>query len=155
MPRPSNLPPVNQNKLTQLVGGTYTNALRLATSAGKYLGYTSFQATDIPVNAIWVLRQGSFRQSRGYWIFRPGMDRCWQAVNSNGPLTYWNADGTAKRVPQAWELFLFEIVDASAGGIRIRNVHDWPLGGSVVLGSDGFRCDASPQNATTLYVEFL
>lgn len=132
-----------------LVNGTYFQALRLGFGGGEYLDY-SFHLSNLAANATWVLTQGKYNQLTGYWIFRPDVKMCWQAVNANGPLDYWNQDGRAKGNPEDWELFVFELVDAAAGVVRVKNIY----GRYVRFALGSFVCDTGPDDAGHFYVDF-
>lgn len=94
-----------------------------------------------PANVIknapaWVPQRGQYNELHGYWIFLPNANKCWQAVNTNGPLQYWNQDGLARGKPQDWELFVFE--DANNGKVRIKNIY----GRYINFNGGSFECTA-------------
>ena len=72
-------------------------------------------------------------------------------MNANGPLDFWNWDGLASpAIPQDWELFVFELVDANAGVVRVKNIY----GRYVRFAPPGLACDAGLGNDAHFYVEF-
>jgi hypothetical protein len=99
-------------------GGIAT--ISLAIGDNEYFGQW-FQV--VANTTLWRPDRGSYNGLHGYWIFRPDARMCWQAVNANGPLRYWNQDGQAQGNPEDWELFVFEAVDASKGQVRIKNIY--------------------------------
>ena len=139
---------VDPAKLNQLVNGQYFNAIRLGYGVGTYLTH-SFYALPDQGNSIWVPQKGQYNALTGYWIFRNDCHQCWQAVNCNGPLALWNSDGHAQGNPEDWELFIFELVDANTGSVRVRNIY-----GRYVRYGSPFVCDADANNSATFTVEF-
>ena len=91
----------------------------------------------------WVPTKGRYNNLQGYWMFHPTENRCWQAVNANGPLRYWNEDGQAAGNPEDWELFVFE--NTGGGNVRIKNVY----GKYVAFTGGQFVCNAGQGQAAT------
>ena len=119
--------------LAQLLGYTYTQALYLGANAGSYMNGSFGLSPGTPtggVGQLWVFTPGTFSPNptttlRGYYIWRQGAPQCWQAVNTKGPLAYWNPTGKpTTATPQDWELFRVEQVDATLKTVRFRSVYD-------------------------------
>jgi hypothetical protein len=143
--------PADAEKLQQLVGLQYFGTYKLGFGAGQYLDH-GFSLSPSSENVIWYNKAGSYDtyHFHGYWIFIPGINECWQAVNANGPLDLWNKDGNAHGNPQDWELFIFEYADGTNSSVHVRNI--W--GKYVRYASPRFVCDADRNNAATFYPVF-
>lgn len=138
--------------MTQLVNTNYFNVMRLSVRGGEFFSH-DFKLTRQKREADWSLQRGSYNKLRGYWVFLPSVRKCWQAVNANGPLRYWNEDGAAQagKNPEDWELFLFEPIDLNDATIKIRNVY----GRYIRYHEDRFICDApSIVDGTTFVAQF-
>src|SRR5665213_4122714 len=166
-------PSVGQDKFTSLIQNQYAGNVVLQQIGGQYLGY---DFTLSPGVATWELRLAEYRgrycgndvDLHGYWIFRPGVNRCWQAVNrGGGPLVYWNQDGHAVGNPEDWELFNFATVDASQQTVKIFNgsfgrsqtacgIHIDPNWRYLVgLTATTFSCNETGANAAIFNVQFV
>jgi hypothetical protein len=128
----------------QLVAGNYVGGLSLLIAGSNYWFGENFQLTNSNPPR-WRMRIGNYNgswQVHGYWIFRPTIWQCWQAYNYGSPFRYWNADGTQHEpndLPQDWELFKFELANASQGTVRIRQARS---GSYVGMNGDTFNLDA-------------
>jgi hypothetical protein len=110
--------------------------ITLSVAQNEYLSET-FQLTNNKTH--WRPDRGSYNGLHGYWIFRPSVRQCWQAVlNAGSYLRYWNTDGQAQGNPEDWELFIFEKADGGIDQVVIRNIY----GGYVNFVGGFFRCNA-------------
>ena len=141
-------------KAQRLVNRQYTGPFRLWYGNEQYLGH-DFRVQGLPApgqpdRTVWIARYGQYGHYMGYWIYLPNANKCWQAVNANGPLRYWNEDGQASGPPEDWELFLFRNVDVDRGIVRVMN-----LWGRHVRFSGGasFVCDADEAGGDLFIVE--
>jgi len=114
--------------------------ISLSAGANEFFG-PWFQITQS--TTLWRPDRGSYNGLHGYWMFRPDARMCWQAVNTNGPLRYWNADGQATGNPEDWELFIVEVVNADLGQVRIRNIY----GAYVNFVANVFQCTGTQAQA--------
>jgi hypothetical protein len=128
---------------TALFQLAYGQSVKLATLDGLYVGDGITLGTSA---TSWILVTGSYGQLRGYWIFRWDVV-CWQAVNSDGPLEFWNADSNASGDPQDWELFIFEPVDVPRNQVRIKNIY-----GKYVNRIGGILSCTSDQTGAAVFV---
>lgn len=145
---------VNSSRMDELVNLHYFGAYKLGYGAGQYLNH-SFGLSSKPQDPsgqsfVWVNRPGTYNALRGYWIFMPNARQCWQAINTNGPLTMWNKDGKAKGDPEDWELFVYEFADNEHSAVFVKNIY----GRYVRYAAPGFVCDSDKGNAAAFYPEF-
>lgn len=138
----------------QLVEGKYFGAFRLGYHAGEYLNdrfQLNFSTQDATKQSFtWVTKQGRYNQLTGYWIYRPNINQCWQAVKCDGPLVFWNADGHAKGNPEDWELFVIEYANDTHTEVCVRNIY----GRYVRYAAPYFVCDANRSDAAAFVPEF-
>lgn len=138
--------PGDDKKMAALVAGSYFQGIQIGFGGGTFVapGINGVQIAAQPYS--WVLRQGSYNQYRGYWIFTSGPvpSHCWQAVNCNGPIAFWNwgGQGAGPGNPEDWELFNFVLIDAPSNTVAIQNIY----GRYVRYAPPGLACDAGPQN---------
>ena len=132
------------NRIFPVAGGPAEIALSV--SAGQYFG-RDFRIVGTP--QWWKPVHGTYNAQQGYWIFRPDVNMCWQAENSNGPFSYWNLDGRAAGSPQDWELFVFEPAPGgSPGVVLVRNI--WGAYVNFDAADAVFRCTA-PRSGAELF----
>lgn len=140
-----------------LINGQYANRIRLRQVGGYYMD-SNFRLSSSPETWTLVLgrydgkMQGVPVHWTGYWIFNPEGTKCWQAVNYNGPLHYWNEDTKATGYPQDWELFKFEKLNPQLKTVRIKNAVN--TGGYVGLVGNQFDANHPQSSAAIFYVEF-
>ncbi len=107
------------NQTFPLPGGVPTIALSVGEN--EFVSEV-FQITNNKI--LWRPDRGSYNGLHGYWIFKPSIRQCWQAVlNAGSYLRFWNADGQASGNPEDWELFTFEAADAGANQVVIRQIY--------------------------------
>jgi hypothetical protein len=134
-------------KAERLVNRQYTGTFKLWFGNDQYLGHGFIivgppaPEPGAPDNAIWVARYGQYNQYQGYWNYLPNANKCWQAVNANGPLRYWNDDGQASGPPEDWELFLFRNYDTGKAMRTMRTCSS--------LNDSSQRSDAESRNRLT------
>jgi hypothetical protein len=165
-----------QDPYDTLIAGQYANDVQFISQiGGQYLG-DNFQLSTTPTP--WTLRLGRYPGRingtrvdwHGYWIYKKGVNQCWQAVNhGGGALVFWNQDGRARGNPEDWELFMFEKVDKNARTLKIYNSAYVPyrtiIEGHVPNPSDcrnyvnlvgtQFSCNDNSQHAAIFTVKFL
>lgn len=140
-------------KAQKLVNRQYTGPFKLWFGNDQYLGH-GFRLVGLPAPGqtdmtVWVARYGQYGPHHGYWNYLPASNRCWQAVNANGPLRYWNEDGKAEGPPEDWELFVFRNYDVSKGLVRVMNI--W--GRHVRFSGGSFVCDTDEGSGDVFIVE--
>jgi hypothetical protein len=115
-------------KAQKLVDRTYKGPFKLWYADDYYIGHSlglekrgGKQQSD---NLLWIAVDGQFQDlTPGYWIFLPDQHMCWQALNTNDRIRYWNADRMAKGSPEDWELFLFKDAGTDKGVVKIMNIY--------------------------------
>jgi hypothetical protein len=162
------------NPYDTLIQGQYTGNLKLKEqNVKKYFG-PNFNLTDTPTT--WSLQLGRYAgryhdhavDLHGYWIFKQGVNQCWQAVErGGGPLQFWNADGHAAGAPEDWELFTIYEVSKPNGTVSIYNTSYMPYitdttghvpnNPQCYVGLTGaaFDCSETSANAAVFHVEFV
>ena len=162
------------SKYDDLIAGQYANDLKLIAQVRGLYFSQDFRLSNTPTT--WRLRLGGYPGKydghpvdiHGYWIYLPGTNKCWQAINrGGGPLQYWNEDGKAAGNPEDWEIFQFEAVDKHAGTVKISNPsyvilravtgqhpNTMTTPNYINLVGDQFSCNDSSPNAAIFRVEF-
>jgi hypothetical protein len=121
----------------------------------NYLGH-GFAATNDPQS--WRLfpaefdgvLQGKPSKTSGYWIFQTGAFQCWQ-FDLSGFHELLNWDVSSNGLPEDLEIFIFKIVDAMKGTVKI---YTGVSGSFVGLIGSGYQCQATEQTATIFRVGF-
>lgn len=143
----------NIDKATRLVNRRYNGPFKLFAGSGQYLGHgfglTGRPAPGRPDQTVWVATPGQYGGLRGYWIYLPGANKCWQARDAHGPLRYWNEDGRATGNPEDWELFVFKPVDLSKGLVRVGNIY----GSYIRYSGSGYSSDGNVNDASVFVVD--
>jgi hypothetical protein len=149
VPSTENGQPAPDPRVQQITSGTFAGNVHLRQGDGRFFSST-FDQTNNKGLSVWSLQPGKHNNLTGYWICKTIERKCWQAVNTNGPLQYWNEDGRARGTPEDWELFVFEMVDPASNTVRVKNVH----GRYVRYDGSRFVCDTDQSNAAIFTLEF-
>jgi hypothetical protein len=115
------------NDFDALIVGQFDGDVQFIDSKSRLIIDETLKLSN--TSTIWTLRAGGCTYSseqfeprldlRGYWIYKPGTNMCWQWRKCGGEIGYWNENGDAGGPPHARELFAFEPVSRADKAVRI------------------------------------